>query len=654
MKIRGVGYHHFTLMTDYTQKQPEPRGIRGSLASRVLTVALTMLVIPLFIYSVVSFTRDYREEFEDLFLSIRILGDSRAKILDQFNHLEYRFLDMTQQLLELKAKEPGTAPGQLNAFLNQIRDEQDVSSIFYLERRPGDHWVCTISSNPQLLGKDFSSYVDGYSLSEEHRATIRWDPEKQNGYYLVSKRIYSPDTAMITGMLNIALTNELMMQRIEIIRKSRDPTQVSILDPSGMVFLSTEKNMVFNQVIIEGKPKQVLRGGPPKSVVTLKPYISKASDADNDYTFEFGNREEYGALVPIEGSNLELLVAVPEYTVFQHFESHLYDLAIFMGIVIFVGGIGTFWLTRRMAKPFNTLCKTMIKVEQGDLEARFSEQKMGFEINVIGKIFNEMIGSLLSHMRQSENERVAKETLSRELLIGQEVQKSILPKQVPAFSNLEIASGFLSAKEVGGDFYDLFTVQRQDDDHLMCAVADTAGKGISACFYSLGLRSILRSYAAVTNDLGKLLTQSNNAFCHDTGDSGVFVTAWVAFIDEKNKKMVYSSCGHPPSLLKRKDGPIEKLTTPGIALGVNHLDHVSTSEVQLNSGDVLMLYSDGIIEAHSTSKELYGEQRLIQFFEAHACDDAQKVVNDLLTDVGRFTTGAAQFDDVTILVVKVL
>ncbi len=639
-------------MGDFNQKQPDK--IQGSLASRVLTVALTMLVVPLVIYSVISFIHDYEDEFEDIFLSIRILGDSRARLLDQFNHLEYRFLDLTNELIELKSKEPGMTPGQLNAFITQLQKEQNVSSIFYMKKEADNRWICTISSNPHLLGKDFSAYVDNYTLSQEHRATIRWDPDQHDGYYVVSKRIYSPESAEITGMLNIALTNEAMMKRIEIIHKSKDPTLVSMLGPSGMVFLSTEKDMVFNQVVVEGEHRKILRGGPPKEVIVLKPYESKVSDADNDYTFDVSNHEEYGVLVPIQGSNLRLLVSIPKFTVLQHFEKHLYDLGIFMGIVIVIGGVGTFWLTRRMAKPFNVLCKTMIKVQQGDLEARFNEQKMGFEINVIGKIFNEMINTLLSHMREAANERVAKETLARELLIGQEVQKAILPKQVPAFSNLDIASGFISAKEVGGDFYDLFTVQAGGQDNLMCAVADTAGKGISACFYSLGLRSILRSYAAVSSNLGQILTQSNNAFCHDTGDSGVFVTAWVAFIDEKNKKMIYSSCGHPPALLKRKDDGIEKLTTPGIALGVDHLDHVQTSEVQLNSGDVLMLYSDGIIEAHSTAKELYGEARLLQFLESHACDDAQKIVNDLLTDVGRFTTGAAQFDDVTVLVVKIL
>ena len=632
------------------QKDKSLVGLSGSLATRVLAVALMLLVIPLFVHSVITFTRDYRVEFNDLFLSIKILGAARAHLVDQFNHLEYRFLDLTEELIELKEDIPKTTPNQLNAFLARIKEEQNVSGIFMLTKQDGE-WICTASSNPYMIGKNYSKGVDEFTLSREHTATIRWDEHTHQGYYAVTKRIYSPGSAEISGMLTIAISSKLMLERLSVVNRKGDPTQYSLIDKNGVVFLSTDQDLVFSQIILEGKPKSTSEK--PKQVIVLEPYHVDVKGAQNNYRFDVNGQKQYGVLETIQASELSLLISIPALTIFDHFRVYLYELGVFLLIFLVVGGVGTWWLTYRMARPFRSLCQTMIKVEEGDLQARFEEQKMGFEINIVGRIFNEMISSLLDHMRVAENERVAKETLARELLIGQTVQKSILPKQVPAFSDFQLATGFISAKEVGGDFYDLFIACPNSHNHLLCAIADTAGKGISACFYSLGLRSILRSYALTTSDLAKLLMLTNNAFCHDTGDSGVFVTTWVAMIDESTKVMRYSSCGHPPALLKR-NGQIEKLTTPGIALGAGHLEHVDTHEIQLQSNDLLLLYTDGIIEAHNAQKELYGEARLMAFLKNHPGQSAQSVVDDLLIDVGRFTTGVAQFDDQTILVMRVL
>lgn len=634
----------------FSQKEEDEfSGLWGSLASRVMVVAMSFLVIPLVVHGMLTFYNNYRDEFQDLFLTLKVLGKGRAALLDQFNHLEYRFLDLTSELVAARQAQGNVTDEQINGLLSQLKRKQDVTAIFSLEKQ-GNDWVCTNASNVSMLGKNYSSFVDPLALSQEHAATIRWDPETHQGYYLVSKRLYKTGSARIDKMLNIALSNKEMLERISIIKKSDDPTQVAMLDQKGHVFLSTDPDFVFSQVLM---PMQKPSGRTQKTVQLETLHVDVVGAANN-YEFSVDGEKQDGVLMPVESSDIRLLVFVPAHNFLVHFVETMYEVGILMMVVIIVGGLATWWLTHSMSRPFKALCKTMRDVESGNLEARFQEQKMGFEINVVGGIFNHMIDSLLKHMHSAENERVAKETLAKELRIGQDVQKSILPKSVPAFSNLDIASGFVAAKEVGGDFYDLFTVQRQGDDHLMCVVADTAGKGISACFYSLGLRSMLRSYGALENELGQVLLQTNNVFCQDTLDSGMFVTAWVAYIDEKSKKMVYSSCGHPPTLIKRKNGNLESLTTPGIALGVSHLDHVPTEETQLETGDLLLLYSDGITEAHNDKKELFGDKRLAEFLQKHPCDNAQKIVDDLMIEIGTFTTGVAQFDDMTLLVIRIL
>ncbi|MCB1117954.1 MAG: PP2C family protein-serine/threonine phosphatase, partial [Chlamydiia bacterium] len=616
-------------------------GLWGSLAARVMVVALCFLVVPLLVSGIISYIREYREDFKELYTQLKILGLGRTTVLNQFNQLEYQFLDMTDELLRLKASEPGVSPNEINYYLTKIAKEQNAKAIFVLTKDSGK-WTCTNASLPYMLGKDYTPYVDQQTLSQEHAAMILYDPLAHRGYYVVTKRIFSPSTGRVEGILDITLSNQTVLERIALIKKNTDPTAVSLLNPEGMVYISTNPDLLFNQFLIVGEPSDGIETEvKPKQTIEVKPEKLAFGDLPDSFMFKFNGKRQNAVILPVEGSDLKLMVSVPSVKFLDHFLNHIAQVSITLLIVLIVGGIAAYWLTYKMARPFRSLCGVMASVEEGNLNARFEDQKMGFEINVVGEFFNNAVESLLKHMHLAENERVAKETLAKELDIGREVQKSILPKQVPAFSDLEIANGFIAAKEVGGDFYDLFVVQKEGQDYLMCSVADTAGKGISACFYSLGLRSMLRSYGATAAPLDQVLLQTNNVFCKDTGDTGVFVTAWVAYLDEKTKVLTFSSCGHPPALLKRKNGEVEKLTTPGIALGASYLDHIPTNHSQLEAGDVLLIYSDGITEAHNGQNELYGESRLMEYLKSHPCDHAQKVVDDLLADIGQFTTNVA-------------
>ncbi len=630
-------------------------GLWGSLAVRVMVVALCFLVIPLLISGIISYIREYREDFKELYTQLKILGLGRTTVLDQFNQLEYQFLDMTDELLRLKAQQPGVSPDEINYYLAKIGKEQNAKAIFVLTKDFKGRWTCTNASIPYMLGQDYTPYVDQQTLSQEHAAMILYDPHSRRGYYVVTKRIFSPSSGRVETILDITLSNQTILERIALIKKDTDPTAVSLINPEGMVYISTNPDLLFNQFFFSSEHLSDLATEVrPKQKIQVKPREMAFGNLSDSFVFKFEGNRQHAVILPIEGSDLKLMVSVPSKKFIDHFLNHVSQVSITLLIVLVLGSIAAYWLTYKMARPFRSLCGVMAAVEEGDLNARFEDQKMGFEINIVGEFFNNAVNSLLEHMHLAENERVAKETFAKELDIGREVQKSILPKRVPAFSDFEIASGFIAAKEVGGDFYDLFVVQKEGDDHLMFSMADTAGKGISACFYSLGMRSMLRSYGATSAPLDQVLMQTNNVFCQDTGDTGVFVTAWVAYLDEKTKMLTYSSCGHPPALLKRKSGAVEKLTTPGIALGASHLDHIPTDRTQLESGDVLLAYTDGITEAHNAQNELYGEARVAKYLESHPCDHAQKVIDDLLADIAEFTANVNQFDDMTLLVIKVI
>ena len=327
------------------------------------------------------------------------------------------------------------------------------------------------------------------------------------------------------------------------------------------------------------------------------------------------------------------------------YELKLKDVFLF---ILILGGAGTFWMTRRMARPLKALTQVMARVREGDLTARFQKDCMGFEINVLGNQFNQMLDAFVHHMESAKKERAAKELFESELKIGYQIQKSLLPPQVPYFEGLDIAAGFLSAKEVAGDFYDLYEL----DGKLLIAIADAAGKGVSACLYSLCVRSLLRSFATASLDLAEIVKRTNALFCLDTKDSGVFVTAWVGLYDPLTAMLEYTSCGHCPPLLKKRDQTVVELKTAGTALGVIPFNYVETASVPFHQGDALLLYTDGIREAHNARGKLFGKTRLLELFKENTVQRAQALIDTLLSEVAHFATGVPQHDDLTLLMIR--
>jgi serine phosphatase RsbU (regulator of sigma subunit) len=355
--------------------------------------------------------------------------------------------------------------------------------------------------------------------------------------------------------------------------------------------------------------------------------------------------------LPIEGADFFLYLSIPEGAVERlHKEWYFFH---FLTLLFFIGVIGGFivWLiTKRISKPLAQLCKVMEKVGEGAVHARYAPDKMGFEINELGKQFNQTLDQLLLNAEEAERQRIGRERLAEELKIGHDIQSSLLPKHLPELKGIEIASGFLPAREVGGDFYDLFPMP---DGRLLIAIADMAGKGISACLYAVGLRSMLRTLALGKGTLSEIVLGANDLFWRDARHTGMFVTLWIGIYDPETKTLEYCSQGHPPAYLMHQ-GTSEKLWTPGIAMGAQSFDMVSSKHRTLKVGDLLFLYTDGILEAHSLDNQLFGKERLQEFLIRSSTLPPPSIVEHLLKEIEVFSQGAPQHDDITLLVIRIM
>ena len=352
---------------------------------------------------------------------------------------------------------------------------------------------------------------------------------------------------------------------------------------------------------------------------------------------------------PILGTDLSIHLKVRQSAIRGlHLASYYWRFASLVFFVGVIGGLFVYLLTRRISRPLQELIKTMQRVSEGAVHARYTPDKMGFEINQLGVQFNETLDALLKQARMAEEERIRRERLAREFHIGHEIQANLLPKHVPGLAGVDIATYYSASTEVNGDFYDLFLLK---NGHLFIAMSDVAGKGIQACLFSLGLRSILRSIASMTTDLAEIVLKANDLYLMDAHDLAMFATLWVGLYDPKKKILSYSSQGHPPAILLRKGGH-EELWTEGIAMGAQTMDGAVVDTVKLQVGDSLILYTDGMIEAHNMHNELFGKKRFQECLVQEAVATAQQVVDRTVETVHLFAKGVPQHDDMTLLAMR--
>ncbi len=255
-------------------------------------------------------------------------------------------------------------------------------------------------------------------------------------------------------------------------------------------------------------------------------------------------------------------------------------------------------------------------------------------------------------MRERDRYQQQLQIKQAELVVAADIQKSFLPGKIPSLKGFDIAATAIPAKEVGGDFYD-FALQ---DDNLQFVIADVSGKGVPAALFMALSRIIVRACSAPLRGGFERLKCANNMIVDDSGSatSGMFVTLFLARLSQKDSSLVYANAGHnPPLLFRAGSNSIERMDVTGVALGMMADMEYEQRQVALKPGDVLLSYTDGIVEAMNDKEEFFGENRLRSDLVAAASLSAQGILDSVLHDLGQFTKGVEQSDDITAIVIKV-
>jgi len=243
---------------------------------------------------------------------------------------------------------------------------------------------------------------------------------------------------------------------------------------------------------------------------------------------------------------------------------------------------------------------------------------------------------------------------SAELQIAAEIQQSFLPEIIPQITGFDIAAKSVMAKEVGGDFFDVipFEIIPLEKGTLGIIIADVSGKGVPAALFMALSRIVVRVNALWHRDPARAIFDANNIIAQDS-KAGMFVTLFYGILSEKDQTLTYVNAGHnPPVVYRSSDGSIEELMPTGIVLGAVERREFFSRTLDIRTGDIIVMYTDGITESINAREEMFGEERLHSIIRMHARLPAQEILKKILESVQQFTGDMPQFDDITLMVVK--
>ena len=246
-------------------------------------------------------------------------------------------------------------------------------------------------------------------------------------------------------------------------------------------------------------------------------------------------------------------------------------------------------------------------------------------------------------------EELEKQKIEEELEIAREIQDNLLPQKTPSYKHFDVVAENITSRQVGGDYYDIISL---DEKNFCIAIADVVGKGVPAALLMANLQAFLKVICKQGMKLDEATALINDLVSENITD-GKFITFFWALLNDEKISIHYVNAGHNPPLLIRK-GKIIKLEKGGIILGVMKTLRPYISEtLELKKDDVIIMFTDGISEAKSVSDEEFSDERLEKFVLGITDKPAAEIMAAIKNEVQKFTYGAVQSDDITLMIVKV-
>lgn len=281
-------------------------------------------------------------------------------------------------------------------------------------------------------------------------------------------------------------------------------------------------------------------------------------------------------------------------------------------------------------------------VEEAPGGLRFRTRRLEIIIGIAQQVAMAIQNDLL------QKEMVVRERLETEVQLARQIQQTFLPESLPQFANWELDARWRTARQVGGDFYDVFDLP---DNKLGLFIADVSDKGVPAALFMALTRTLVRAAVMETDSPAETLKRVNDFLVPDT-KQGMFVTAVYAVLDMNSDELTYVNAGHNPPLWVKRDGSVESLTRTGVALGAAEGMKYHQRVIPLGKDDCILFYTDGLTETFNNDGEFFGEERLVETLKANHCSSARELLDVVEKSLLDFAQDMPPADDLTMLTLR--
>ena len=505
-----------------------------------------------------------------------------------------------------------------------------VSEINYVDSLG----IITYTSNPEWKGYNMrqgeqSNEFVAHLLYEKEEEFVQ-DFRTTAGDSEISMK-YAGKRMAHGGFIQVGYSADMYYDELKTIVRSSVKNRH--IGKDGLIFVTdNDQNIVATTYLVD-EYKRLSEIGFNDDISTKEPYKMFSSKC-NVYK---GGAIRY-LLANEEGYYIVGIIAEEEIMTLRNmsiYVSSYLELIVFAMVFMIIYVIFNRFVLRDLKKVNNGL----EKITSGDLSVVLkvnTSQEFEYLSNSINGTVDTLKGFIAAEAQRME----------KELAMAKAIQLSSLPSQLAYLYQHEfgVYAMMKTAKEVGGDFYDYFQLS---DGKFVIVMADVSGKGVPAALFMMRAKSLIKSFLEIGLSIDEATKRANRKLC-EGNEAEMFVTCWAAVITREGV-MEYTNAGHNPPLIRR-NGRYEYLRTkPNFVLGAMEMSKYDKYTVQLEPGDVVFLYTDGITEAQNAANDFYGEGRLIKCINSIETLAPQKITEAILEDTMMFTGDHEQSDDMTLL-----
>lgn len=370
-------------------------------------------------------------------------------------------------------------------------------------------------------------------------------------------------------------------------------------------------------------------------------------------TVRFDNlgTDSYAFYTAIPEIGWSVCTVCPSKIILQELDSTSRNIIYTFLVGILVLFLIVYSIIHRLVRPLKRFSESAREIATGRFDVTLPQVHSKDEIRDLHDSLAYMQKSLSTYVNELKETTASKERIESELSIARDIQMGMLPKIFPPYpdrNDVDLHAILKPAKEVGGDLYDFY----MDGNRLYFLIGDVSGKGVPASLFMAITRSLFRTLSHQVLSPAKIVTEMNNSIS-DNNESNMFVTLIVGILDLETGMMKLCNAGHNPPILIHPDKHVSFLEFPTqIFVGVIEDFTYTDSEITLEKGSKLFLYTDGITEAENTEKELYGDDKLLEVLSANTSSNVRTTVDVIVSSIADHVKEAEASDDLTILLIQ--